>query len=524
MRSMGYISAVSRGWHYLLLALILLTPTLILLSYFNHFDFSLPTYSRIGLLYGTLSNSLIHLLLAVSGSLIIGVPMAWLSSVCRFSGMESLWWALLIPMAIPTFTIASIYEQSGLFSGFDLVYRMAIYSSLSLYPLVYLVMRIAFSTQNREYIDGSRCLGTGAFSGLFRVGIGMNRPAIVAASLLVAMDVLSDIATPRLLDFQSLSYTIYNASSEQQVRPLAVELTTIMLASFLLLLWFEDKTRGNRKFHQIVSGFRPIDPVPLSKIGYWLVFFFALAVLTASLLYPLMELVTVPRDITQTPLASLIKPAFTSISIAFITAVAVIGISVIICFGLLYNPSMPLILVNWLPSISLVIPGSVLALLVLTPLETLDNFLSQLLQAIYLQPVEQPLQSSMLPVIYLLVVKFLAIGTFATRIAIQATSETMDQASRSLGNGKLVSFMRIHLPFLLPTLAAVFFLVFSETIKEAAIVLILMPESETTLVGHLITSISDKGFLSSSREIVLIISIALFPALLLTAIINLKKT
>lgn len=524
MYSLSYISAVSRGWHYLLLALILLAPIFILLSYFTHFDFALLTYNQLGLLYGTVSNSLIHLVLAVIGSLLIGVPMAWLSSVFRFPSMESFWWVLLIPMAIPTFAIAAIYEQSGVFSGIELIYRMAIYSSLSLYPLVYLVMRIAFSTQNGEYLDGSRCLGTGAFSGLFRIGIAMNRPALVASVLLVAMDVLSDVATPHLLDFQSLSHTIYQASSEQQLRPLAVELTTIFLAFFLLLLWFEDATRGNRKYHQIISGFRPHDPVHLSKIGSWLVVLFALAVITMALLYPLMELVTVSPEIEQTSLSSLTQTALTSITMALVTAVAVIVFSTIVCFGLHYNPSVPLLLVSWLPSISLVIPGSVLALLVLTPLEAMDQFLSQVLQAVYLRPIEQALESSLLPVIYLLVIKFLAIGTFATRTAMQATSETMDQASRSLGSGKWASFMRIHLPFVLPTLAAVFFLVFAETLKEAAIVLILIPETESTLVSHLLTSISETGFLSSSREIVLIISIALFPALLLTAIINLKKT
>ena len=522
MQISHYASYV-RGWHYLLLVVLLLVPLLILVSYLQT-DFVLPTYARLGLLSDVSLNSFAHVLMTLAGTVILGVPLAWLSSVCRFPTMESFWWALLLPIAVPTFALAAVYEQSGIFAMLDPVYRLSIYSSLNLYPLVYLVMRIAFRSQNSEYIDGSRCLGTGALKGMFRIGVPMNRPALVAALLLVAMEVLSDVATPRMLEFHSIATVIYQATAADAARPIAIELSLLLIICFLLVLWLEDAHRGNRRYHQIISGFRVGDGVALSTLSSWFAVLLSLAVLIAAALFPLMSLVTVSPEIQQTSLEELTQPALTSFTLACVTSLLVIVLASILCFGVRYNPSRPLLIASWLPGLAFVIPGSVLALLILLPLERMDSFFGALLQSIYSTPIDNPVQSTLVPAVYLLVVKFLAIGTFAIRATMLVTSDTMDLASRSLGRGTLATFTKIHLPFLLPTLAAVFFLVFAETLKEAAIVLVLVPEENQVLVNRALASISSHGVVSSSREIVLIIGMALIPALILTTIINMKKT
>ena len=46
------------------------------------------------------------------GVLIVGVPAAWMTTLCRFPGRRLFDWALLLPMAFPAYVIA--YAYTGL--------------------------------------------------------------------------------------------------------------------------------------------------------------------------------------------------------------------------------------------------------------------------------------------------------------------------------------------------------------------------------------------------------------------------
>jgi iron(III) transport system permease protein len=51
------------------------------------------------------------------GTLLIGVPAAWLTAVCEFPGRRLFEWALLLPMAIPAYIIAYTYTGLLDFAG-----------------------------------------------------------------------------------------------------------------------------------------------------------------------------------------------------------------------------------------------------------------------------------------------------------------------------------------------------------------------------------------------------------------------
>ena len=117
-----------------------------------------------------------------AGTLLLGVGTAWLVVMCRFPGRRVFEWALLLPLAVPTYVIAYAYTDLLQFAGpvqgalrewFDwgrddyffpeirsLGGAIAV-MSLVLYPYVYLLSRAAFTEQSACALEVGRTLGRG---------------------------------------------------------------------------------------------------------------------------------------------------------------------------------------------------------------------------------------------------------------------------------------------------------------------------------------------------------------------------
>jgi iron(III) transport system permease protein len=129
-----------------------------------------------------LANSLLLMLGVGIGTLLVGVPAAWLTGVCEFPGRRLFEWALLLPMAIPAYIIAYTYTGLLDFAGplqtalretfgwtrhdywFPEVRSLpgaVAMLTLVLYPYVYLLARAAFLEQSAAVLEVSRSLGAG---------------------------------------------------------------------------------------------------------------------------------------------------------------------------------------------------------------------------------------------------------------------------------------------------------------------------------------------------------------------------
>ena len=68
-------------------------------------------------LTGYVANTLILMIGVGAGTLLIGVATAWLVTMCRFPGRGIFEWALLLPLAVPTYAIAFTYGGLFEFAG-----------------------------------------------------------------------------------------------------------------------------------------------------------------------------------------------------------------------------------------------------------------------------------------------------------------------------------------------------------------------------------------------------------------------
>ena len=122
----------------------------------------------------------------VSGTVLLGVSLAWFTAVYEFSGQKFFSWALLLPLAIPAYVTAFVAlglfdftgpVQTSLRAGLesDLLWfpdirgRMGviIVMTLAFYPYVYLLARNAFLSQGKRSLEAAQSLGLSRGIGFF---------------------------------------------------------------------------------------------------------------------------------------------------------------------------------------------------------------------------------------------------------------------------------------------------------------------------------------------------------------------
>ena len=156
-------------------------------------------------------NSLILTLGVSFGSLLLGIPTAWLTSVCSFPLKKTIVLLLILPMAMPSYIIA--YTYTGIFDfagpvqssirnymGWDYgdyffpeirsIGGAVVMFSLVLYPYVYLLARATFLNQSANFIEISRLLNNGPWKSFMNVAVPLARPAILVGLSLVLMETL----------------------------------------------------------------------------------------------------------------------------------------------------------------------------------------------------------------------------------------------------------------------------------------------------------------------------------------------
>ena len=162
---------------------------------------------------------------------VIGTGSAWLVTAYDFPGRRVLGWALLLPLAVPTYIVAYAYldllhplgpVQGALrwLLGYDSprdfrlpdIRHLAgciVLLSLVLYPYVYLTTRALFVTQAASLLEAGRSLGASRAGVFWRVALPLARPAIAVGVALVLLETLNDIGASEFLGVQTLTVTIY---------------------------------------------------------------------------------------------------------------------------------------------------------------------------------------------------------------------------------------------------------------------------------------------------------------------------
>ena len=193
---------------------------------------------------------------------IISVPLAWINTMTEFWGRKFLQIFAILPLAVPAYisayTYAEILEPGGFitlkflfYDGFSIRNSIvaSLIISLSFFPYVYILTRIAIINFSTRYIEAAKTLGKNPYQCFFKIGLPMAIPGIAAGLALVLMETVNDFGVADFFGLQTLSVGVFHYIAILNDLPLAFLLALIIILVMGLLYFFEQKLRGKRKFN-----------------------------------------------------------------------------------------------------------------------------------------------------------------------------------------------------------------------------------------------------------------------------------
>jgi iron(III) transport system permease protein len=481
------------------------------------------------------------LLLTGVGAMVIavGTGLAWLMTAYDFPGRRIFEWALLLPLAIPTYIMAYAYldllhpigpVQSGLrgllgitnprdlwFPEMRSIGGCILVFGLVLYPYVFLSTRAMFLMQAASLIEVSRTLGASRARVFFAVALPLARPAIAVGTSLALMEALNDIGASEFLGVQTLSVSIYVTWINRSNLPGAAQIAIMLLAIVLGLIAIERWARRNQRFVSASHRARRAAPQKLTGASGWLAAGLCMLPILFGFLLPAMFLLV--QAIKRARFAGIsdeiVHEIINTVTVAGIATVVAVALGLVVTYsGRLARGPLGQAIVP-AASIGYAVPGTVLAIGLLTPLSALDNAFAGLLETIVGVSPGLVITGTGLALIYAYTVRFLAISAGGIEAGFGKISPSLDQAARTLGHPPGATLFKVHLPLLRPALGAAALLVFVDCMKELPATLLLRPLNFETLATHLYGEAARGTYEDGSIAALCIVLFGLVPVIML---------
>ncbi|MFB6152007.1 MAG: ABC transporter permease [Haloarculaceae archaeon] len=429
-------------------------------------------------------NSLLLTGIVTAASVLLGVPLAYLTTRTDLPFRRFFTVALAMPLVIPSYvgafafasafaprgTVQSLLEPLGV-ESIPGVYGLpgtALVVTLYTYPYVFITTRAALQSLDTRLVDAARTLRHGRWEAFRRVTLPQIRPAVTAGALLVSLYALSDFGTPAILRYDVFTRAIF-VEFRTFGRNTAALLSVVLVAITVAVLALERRYSGGDRVQSkrghagrdsrlrlgrwrwpavvpclLVAGLALV--VPLGILGLWLVrtgdpgLSFGWGVVLNSV--GVAAGAALLAAVAGLPIAHLSARDDSRLAAAFERAsyvgYAVPGIVVglaLVFLGARYGG-------GWYRSGALAFPL----------------------------------------LLFAYVVRFLPQAVGSTRASILRVSPALPEAARSLGRSPLGAFRSVTLPLTAPGQVGGAALVFLTTMKELPATLMLRPGGFETLV------------------------------------------
>ncbi|MGN5138144.1 ABC transporter permease [Aeromonas sp. 164P] len=467
-------------------------------------------------------------------SLLFGVPTAWLVAMCQVPGRRALQWALMLPMAMPSYIVAYVYTdlldysgplQAGLralfgwnspadywFPAIRSLGGAAWVLALVLFPYVYLLARASFLEQSVSLIHSSRLLGCTPWQSFRRLSLPLARPAIMVAVSLVAMETLADFATVHFFAINTLTTAVYDTWLGYGSLANAAKLSCLMLLAVVVLIALERRSRSRQQVFQKSMGHEQPLRYPLKGIGRWLAALWCWGLVLAGFGLPFVILLDYGVryfELSWTP--EFVRFAGNSLLISALTALLAMGIALLLGFFRRLDGGIKSLLPLRIAAMGYAMPGTVLAIGVLVPLTALDFAINDLAEWLGRQGPGLLLTGTITAIVFGYLVRFVAIAIGSVESSMGKISPSLDMAARSLGQGDGGMLRRVHLPLVRRGLFAGAMLVFIESMKELPAALLLRPFNFDTLATHVYQFVSDEMLERGALGAIVIVLVGLLP-------------
>jgi iron(III) transport system permease protein len=421
-------------------------------------------------------------LLLTAGVLIIdaliALPLAYLSVRIKVKARRFITLLGVLPLAIPGYVMAYALLGMGGYNGtFQAWFGLnmpringfggsLIVLSLCTFPYLYLNLRTALLGMDQSIEEVSRSLGYDAQATFIKVILPQLKPAFLAASLLISLHVIGDFGTVSLMRFETFSYALYLQYIAAYDRIYAAWLALMLLGLTTAALVLEYKLLKKAIFHRLGRG--AAKAKRYLDLGPWAIpaYTFVGVIFLAAIVLPVSSIVF---WLNQTAFASaadnLYKAFLNSVQASAPAAVLTTMMALPLAYiGVRYKSkfSNPIERVAYLGYAT-------------PPLAFALAFVFFSLQ------VSTALYQSLLLLVIVYSLHFLAEGIGPIRSALYQAPPQLEEAARSLGYSSIKSFFKVTFPLLRGGIIASASLVFLSAMKELSITFLLSPIGFDTL-------------------------------------------
>ncbi len=456
-------------------------------------SFFLGTYlawscERTNIPWRGLITTLVIVLFIVPGIL---ETVAWILLLSPQIGLINL--AIRTLMAKPDYSIP-IYSLGG----------MIWTESMSLYPLVFLLMSAAFRSQDVALEEASLTCGAGNFTTLRKITLRMVTPAMLSVLLITFIRAVEAFEVPALIGVRAgvFVFTTKIYSALQRLRPhygiAGAYSVILLLLSAVGVLFYHRMTQAAEKFATISGkGYRP----RRMDMGPWkhVIAFSCLIIVGATVVLPLTNLIwssltpymAVPsremvfqlslrsyRELFHLPFAQ--KAFLNSILLSFSSATAVMLLTSGIAWITVKSQLRGRSLMDHIAFLPIAIPGIVLGVSLLILYLTL--------------PV--PIYGTLWILFIAYMTKYLPYGIRTASASMIQIGKELEEASMVSGATWLQTFAKIFLPLLMPGFVAGWIYIAVVSLRELSTSILLYTE-QSIVLSILVFDLWESGLYSS---------------------------
>lgn len=469
---------------------------------------------------------------------VFGIIAAWLVSSFQFPLRRLVSFALVLPLAIPSYLAAYAFGEFLDFTGpVQTALRSLLgYQSIKdywfpdvrslggavlvlssvLYPYVYLSVRAAFGLQGRLATEAARTLGASPLRIFLTVQLPMARPAIIIGLALVMMETLNDIGAVEYLGVRTLTFAIYETWLNRGNLAGATQIASVLILIVVALIITERKARSRQRFTAAKStamkqrfALKALPPAT----GWAATAFCLLPVLCGFAIPALVLGGYALKRLGALADPKLIKALAHSLEVSICAAIITLVFGFLFAYVQRINASPFARVASRVGSLGYGIPGTVLAIGVLLPLSAFDNALDGLLRAHLNISTGLLLSGTAFAIIYAHSVRFVTLSEGTIDAGFQKLSPHVDMAARTLGRTRSRTLVDVLLPNIRPAAVTAALLVFIESLKELPATIMLRPFNFNTLATLVYENASRSKVQDASIPALIIIAAGLIPVL-----------
>jgi iron(III) transport system permease protein len=469
----------------------------------------------------------------------LGLVGAWLVTHFDFPGRPVFEWALILPLAVPTYLAAYSYVEFLGFTGpLQQALRMltgaatlreywfpdvqsdagaAFVLSMVLYPYVYVACRAFFLMQSGSINGAARTLGASGWRAFFAVTLPLSRPAIVVGVTLAMMEVVNDLGAVQYFGINSLTAVIYSTWINRGDFGGAAQLAVTIVLIIAILILAEQRARHARAYHLPRDARAGAIRERLVGGSAFAAAGFCVGVLLLGFGVPFGQLTYLAlRNVRPESIELTTRAGIATIMLGCVGAVLTVAVGLFSARQ--SSPRRPAAAREAirLATLGYAIPGTVLALGLLQPLGTFDLWFNRLTMWLAEWRPGLILSGSVAALLYVYAIRFLAVSHSTLEAASRKRGEGVLEAGRVLGARELRLFFRVDLPTLAPAILSAATLVFVEIVKELPATLLLRPIGLETLATVVYGRANATQFAEAALPALCIVLVGLVPVILTT--------